>query len=70
MASSSPPPSVFLFENEWNRWFWDEDVWLPPNVSWVDMQSTEKAKYYNFYHLWYPIPAAILLIGLRAVLEK
>lgn len=54
----------------WADWFWNEDIWLPPNVSWTDLQSSEKVQYSNFGDLFYPIPAALVIILLRSTLEK
>ena len=52
-------------------WFWSEDIWLPPNVSWTDLHpATGPVKYSNFNDLWYPIPAAFLIILLRVLLER
>jgi len=34
-----------------SQWFWDSDVWLPPNVTWSHLQSTEDSKYFEFADL-------------------
>ena len=34
-----------------SEWFWDEEVWLPPNVTWSHLQSTSDAKYFEFADL-------------------
>ncbi|CAG5047089.1 unnamed protein product [Parnassius apollo] len=52
--------------------FWDEEIWLPPNTTWDDIApGPDKAVLYNDHrYLLYPIPMAIVLIGLRHLLEK
>ena len=51
-------------------WFWNDDIWLPPNVTWSDLQSNEEVTYFNFYDLIYPIPAGVLLIFIRRFVER
>ncbi len=55
------------------QWFWNESIWLPPNVSWSDLKSVhtgaEQVKYSDFSDLAYPIPAALVIIAIRAVFE-
>jgi len=54
-------------------WFWNERRWLPPNVTWAeleDLANKHPNNYSNFSYLWYPIPAALLLIAVRTVFEK
>ena len=37
--------------SELGEWFWDEEVWLPPNVTWSHLRSTSDAKYFEFADL-------------------
>jgi len=53
------------------HWFWNERVWLPPNVSWVDVEPGKSdINYTKFSDLWYPLPAACVMILLRFLVEK
>ena len=42
-----------------NRAFWSESFWLPPNVTWSELNpattSTPSVKFCNFYDLAYPL---------------
>lgn len=56
-----------------SQWFWNERVWLPPNVTWKELDSLAEANennYSKFNYLWYPIPAAFLLIFIRTLSER
>jgi len=48
--------------------FWREDVWLSPNLTWKYFDEHEG--YARFSDLWYPLPAALLLLCLRCVIEQ
>ena len=48
--------------------FWNEDVWLPSNVTW-DSFSWD-GRFAQFSHLYYPIPAALALIAIRIIIER
>jgi len=50
--------------------FWSADVWLPPNVTWDDIQPTETIAYPNFAHVWYPILFSFGLTLIRLLLER
>ena len=56
-----------------SQWFWNERVWLPPNVTWEELDTLAESNennYSKFSYLWYPIPAAFLLIFIRTFSEK
>jgi hypothetical protein len=47
--------------------FWKEDIWLPPNMTWEDVKPEPGSnRYTNFGELWYPVPAALVIILIRA----
>ncbi|XP_063591038.1 ceramide synthase 6-like isoform X2 [Penaeus indicus] len=58
--------------HKFSSWFWNPDVWLPPNYNWEDLVPNDKIRYANWSDLWtYPIFMAFLAIGLRfLVLNK
>lgn len=47
--------------------FWDESVWLPPGYTWQNFQDK---RYAQFSDLFYPIPAAFIVLVLRAAVEQ
>jgi hypothetical protein len=50
--------------------FWNPDVWLPPNVTWADLEPNDKIAYADHRHLAIPLPFALVLLGVRYVLER
>uniref|UniRef100_A0A1B6IBE6 TLC domain-containing protein n=1 Tax=Homalodisca liturata TaxID=320908 RepID=A0A1B6IBE6_9HEMI len=50
--------------------FWDPDIWLPPNITWADLESNDKIEYANYKHLLYPLPMAVLVLIIRYFVEK
>lgn len=50
--------------------FWDPDIWLPPNITWADLQSSDQIEYTNHKDLLYPIPMALLVFVIRYCFEK
>ena len=62
-----------------STWFWNPDIWLPPNVDWNTFKeekiinSTRVIKpehFANFSDLWYPLPIALCFILTRLLVEK
>lgn len=50
--------------------FWSPDIWLPPNITWGDINPNADNKYANYQHLIYPLPMAFVLLGIRYALER
>lgn len=50
--------------------FWDRRMWLPPNVTWEDLEPNGKIQYTNHNHLYYPLPMALVMLIIRYFLEK
>ena len=47
--------------------FWKEEIWLPPNSTWSDIEHEDKAQ---FGHLAFPLPLAFLMMVARFFLDK
>ncbi|XP_040181498.1 ceramide synthase 4-like [Rana temporaria] len=53
-----------------NQWLWRQEYWLPPGVTWEDMKETENVHYPRPSHLFFGIPCALILTGLRFIFER
>uniref|UniRef100_A0A6A7FUM3 Ceramide synthase 6-like n=1 Tax=Hirondellea gigas TaxID=1518452 RepID=A0A6A7FUM3_9CRUS len=54
------------FLEDFSKWFWSENVWLPPNATWADRVPTIENQLPDFSHLWtYPLLIAAVMICLR-----
>lgn len=47
--------------------FWNEHVWMPPNVTW---ELYESNGYRHFNDLYYSVYTAVILIAVRFFLER
>ncbi|CAN8009904.1 unnamed protein product [Ixodes pacificus] len=53
------------------KWFWNDDLWLPPNMTWEDVVGRgDGAKHARCEDLYYGGLVAILLLVIRYMLEK
>ena len=50
--------------------FWTPVVWLPPNVTWNDLKSTEEVRYATTSDIYLPILYSFVLIFIRAIVER
>lgn len=53
-----------------NEWFWNEDVWLPPNITWAHIKDTSKVNYAQLEQLYFAVYVAVALFGIRIVVER
>ena len=53
-----------------NEWFWNDEFWLPENVTWEDFKSTETMFIPTMKDLLFPIPIAIGLFLVRLIWER
>ncbi|XP_042302445.1 ceramide synthase 6 [Sceloporus undulatus] len=51
-------------------WFWNERFWLPHNVTWADLKSTEEAAFPQVEDLYLAFPLALALFMLRMGFES
>jgi len=52
------------------RWFWREEFWLPPNMTWEAFKGDENMTIPQPRNLWLVIPAALTLFVLRLMWER
>jgi len=52
--------------------FWSEEIWLPPGITWQDLEKFKKdgGTIPHFEDLYMIVPYALAIIGLRTILEK
>jgi len=65
--------------SELSAWFWNPDIWLPPNVSW-DTFKEEKVinstvvikpeNFAKFSDLWFTLPIGLIFILVRFIFER
>ena len=59
-----------------SQWFWSPKVWLPPNVTWESFDELEEVdddvqmKFARFSDLLYPLPICVIMLILRALVER
>ena len=55
-------------------WFWSPKIWLPPNVTWESFNEMEGVddvqKFASFSDLLYPLPICVVMLLLRALVER
>ncbi|KAM6189476.1 ceramide synthase 4-like isoform 2-T2 [Sarcoramphus papa] len=53
-----------------NEWLWQHEFWLPPGITWQDMQESEDVHYPQPYDLLLSIPFALILVVIRRAFER
>ncbi|KAM8986749.1 ceramide synthase 4 [Ara ararauna] len=52
------------------EWLWHHEFWLPPGITWEDMQESEDVHYPQPRDLLLSIPFALILVVIRRVFER
>ena len=57
-----------------SEWFWSPKIWLPANVTWESFDEMEEVdnvqKFASFSDLAYPLPICVIMLVLRALVER
>ncbi|XP_074834130.1 ceramide synthase 4 [Carettochelys insculpta] len=53
-----------------NEWFWWHEHWLPPGLTWEDMQESEDVRYPQPQDLLLSLPCTLLLVIVRYLFER
>ena len=57
-----------------SEWFWSPKIWLPPNVTWETFDQIEEVddvhQFARFCDLIYPLPICVIMLMLRATVER
>ncbi|XP_007539377.1 ceramide synthase 6 isoform X2 [Erinaceus europaeus] len=51
-------------------WFWNERFWLPHNVTWADLKSTDEATFPQAEDLYLVFPLAFCIFMVRFIFER
>lgn len=51
-----------------NEWLWRQEYWLPPGITWTDLEQMEGSPFPR--DLLISLPLALCFIGLRKVFER
>uniref|UniRef100_A0A8C0IHS4 TLC domain-containing protein n=1 Tax=Bubo bubo TaxID=30461 RepID=A0A8C0IHS4_BUBBB len=51
-------------------WLWQHEFWLPPGITWQDMQESEDVHYPQPRELLLSIPFALILVVIRCAFER
>lgn len=52
------------------EWLWQHEFWLPPGITWEDMQESEDTHYPQPRELLLSIPFALILVVIRCAFER
>ncbi|KAJ7421234.1 Ceramide synthase 4 [Willisornis vidua] len=52
------------------EWLWQHEFWLPPGITWEDMQESEDIHYPQPRDLLLSIPFALILVVIRCAFER
>lgn len=61
---------LFSFMSQLSESFWSSDVWLPPGVTWKDIEPSDLIAYPRFSDIWYPVLFSFALTFIRLLFEK
>jgi len=53
-----------------SAWFWNDQFWLPPNVTWSNLKSGDEDKSTYSSDLAYPLGLAWVILFVRKLVEK
>ncbi|XP_067824285.1 ceramide synthase 2-like [Heptranchias perlo] len=53
-----------------DKWLWHHEYWLPPGITWKDMEDSEHARYPRPRDLVIAIPYAFVFIAVRCLFER
>nr|UEK51526.1 ceramide synthase 6 [Parasacculina yatsui] len=53
-----------------SNWFWNENFWLPPNVTWRILDERRSESFAQFSDLVHPFPMAFFFLLIRFFVEK
>ncbi|XP_027699874.1 ceramide synthase 4-like isoform X1 [Vombatus ursinus] len=52
------------------NWFWKAEHWIPPGLSWTDLEDSDGITYPHSKDLWMALPLTVVLILVRYLFER
>lgn len=52
------------------EWLWQETYWLPPNVTWAELEDRDGLVFAHPHHVFAALPIALVLVAMRIVFER
>lgn len=52
------------------EWFWSDNIWLPVNLTWADLEDKEGRVYAKASHLYVTVPCAFMFLLVRFLFER
>ncbi|XP_032025433.1 ceramide synthase 4 isoform X3 [Hylobates moloch] len=56
--------------SSFNEWFWQDRLWLPPNVTWTELEDRDGRVYPHPQDLLAALPLALVLLAMRLAFER
>ncbi|KAI2588419.1 ceramide synthase 4, partial [Homo sapiens] len=56
--------------SSFNEWFWQDRFWLPPNVTWTELEDRDGRVYPHPQDLLAALPLALVLLAMRLAFER
>ncbi|XP_008822369.1 ceramide synthase 4 [Nannospalax galili] len=53
-----------------NEWLWQEELWLPPNSTWAQLEDRDGLVFAHPHHMLAALPLALVLVALRMVFDR
>jgi ceramide synthetase len=53
-----------------SEWLWQETYWLPPNVTWAELEDRDGLVFAHPHHVLAAFPVALVLVAVRIVFER
>ncbi|XP_066061679.1 ceramide synthase 4-like isoform X1 [Chamaea fasciata] len=63
-------PDISRMARSLYEWLWQHEFWLPPGITWEDMQESEDTRYPQPRDLLLSIPFALILVVIRYAFER
>uniref|UniRef100_F6SFF2 Ceramide synthase 4 n=1 Tax=Callithrix jacchus TaxID=9483 RepID=F6SFF2_CALJA len=56
--------------SSFNEWFWQDRFWLPPNITWTQLEDQDGRVYPHPQDMLAALPLALVLLAMRLIFER